>query len=252
MSYEYLGQKYVVQASWEDAKAHLSDAAREELLSSIPEYQRDARSKGVPQLGAGAIFPLPESEIVVEPVMVPAHWPRAFGMDAHWTFTSATFFAQDPETRVCYMYDEYQGEKQSVSIHAARIKAKTADWILGAIDKAADQTEGDGEKLLDMYTAAGLKLIKSSAQKSVDAGLQDMLDAMNEGRFKVFKTCQKWIKEFRIYRRNDKGQIVKKNDHLLDASRYFWNDGRALMRTRPKTVNLQPSAMPDTPRSWMA
>jgi hypothetical protein len=253
MAYSYLGQRYVVQASWEDAAAHLTQEAREELWSSIPEYQRDARSKGIPQLGAGAIFAIPESEIVVEPLKggIPAHWPRGFGMDPHWSFTSVTWWAQDPESLTCYMYDEYQREKQPVGVHAASIKAR-GDWIVGVIDKAADQTEGDGEKLLEMYLRAGLHVVKSSASKGVDAGLQDMLDAMHEGRFKVFSTCQKWIKEFRIYRRNDKGVIVKKADHLLDSSRYFWNDGRALMRVKPKQANFRPSAPIASPRAWMA
>lgn len=253
MAYKYLGQRYTVQASWDDAAAHLTQESRDELWSSIPEYQRDARSKGIPQLGAGAIFPVPEQMIVVEPLKggIPSHWRRGFGMDAHWTFTSCCWWAQDPETQICYMYDEYQVEKQPVGVHAVRIKSR-GDWMVGAIDKATDQTEGDGEKLLELYEKAGLHLVKSSANKGVDAGLQDMLDGMHDGTFKVFSTCQKWIKEFRVYRRNDKGVIVKRNDHLLDSSRYFWTDGRQLMRTRPKPVNLNQSKVPSGSRAWMA
>lgn len=251
MAYSYIGQRYVVQASWEDAAAHLTKEAREELWSSIPEYQRDARSKGIPQLGSGAIFPVPESDLVVEPIKIGADWPRGYGLDPHWTYTSCTWFAQDPATLTYYLYDEYQREKQPVGVHAVSIKAK-GEWVRGVIDKASDQTEGDGEKLLELYMKAGLKVTKSSASKSVDAGLQDMLDAMLEGRFKIFKTCQKWIKEFRVYRRNDKGVIVKKHDHLLDASRYFWNDGRAIMLIKPTPHINRPQHVPDSPRAWMA
>jgi phage terminase large subunit-like protein len=45
--------KFVVQATWDDVP-HLSAEAKAELLASIPPYQREARSKGVPQLGSGA------------------------------------------------------------------------------------------------------------------------------------------------------------------------------------------------------
>jgi hypothetical protein len=31
---------------------------------------------------------------------------------------------------------------------------------------------------------------------------------------------QNWLSEFRIYRRDEKGKIVKQNDHLMDATRY--------------------------------
>ena len=251
MAYNYIGQRYTVMASWEDAAAHLTKESREELWSSLPEYQREARSKGIPQLGAGVIFPVADSDLIIEPIKIGPNWLRGYGLDPHWSFTSCVWFTQDPETLTYYMYDEYQREKQTVGVHAAAIKAK-GEWMRGVIDKAADQTEGDGEKLLEMYRVAGLKVIKSDASKSVDAGLQDMLDAMLEGRFKVFKTCQKWIKEFRTYRRNDKGAIVKKADHLIDASRYFWVCGRNIMCARPKPVAQHHPRIPESNRAWMA
>ena len=58
--------KLVVGATWDDVP-HLSPEQKAELWGSIPPYQRDARSKGIPQLGSGAIYPVPESEIVVDP-----------------------------------------------------------------------------------------------------------------------------------------------------------------------------------------
>src|SRR6516165_4770647 len=67
--------KFTVQASWDDCP-HLSKAAKAELLASIPPYQRQARSKGVPQLGSGAIYQVPESDIVVTDFEIPKHYPR--------------------------------------------------------------------------------------------------------------------------------------------------------------------------------
>ena len=55
--------KLVVSATWDDVP-HLSPEQKTELWGSIPPYQRDARSKGIPQLGSGAIYPVAESEIV--------------------------------------------------------------------------------------------------------------------------------------------------------------------------------------------
>jgi phage terminase large subunit-like protein len=56
--------KFFVQATWDDVP-HLDAASKQALLASIPPYQREARSKGVPQLGAGAIYQVPERDIVV-------------------------------------------------------------------------------------------------------------------------------------------------------------------------------------------
>jgi hypothetical protein len=43
--------KFTVMATWDDAP-HLDEKTRAELFASIPAYQRDARTKGIPQLGS--------------------------------------------------------------------------------------------------------------------------------------------------------------------------------------------------------
>lgn len=52
--------KHVTMASWDDVP-HLNEQDKAILLASIPPYQRDARTKGIPQLGSGAVYPVPES-----------------------------------------------------------------------------------------------------------------------------------------------------------------------------------------------
>ena len=63
----------------------------------------------------------------------------------------------------------------------------------------------------------------------VEAGIMEMLTAMNEGRFKVFAGLEDWFGEFRLYHRKD-GQIVKLKDDLMSATRY------ALMMKREAVV----------------
>ncbi len=53
-------KRFVVMASWDDVP-HLSQQQKDALWNSIPPFQRDARSKGIPQLGSGAIYPVQES-----------------------------------------------------------------------------------------------------------------------------------------------------------------------------------------------
>ena len=67
------GPKHVVIASWDDVP-HLSEKAKGDMLASIQPFQRDARSKGIPQLGSGAIYPVPESEIIVDDMPIPDHF----------------------------------------------------------------------------------------------------------------------------------------------------------------------------------
>jgi phage terminase large subunit-like protein len=56
--------KFTVFCTWDEVP-HLSQEAKDGLWRSIPPFQRDARSKGVPSLGAGAIYPVPEADITV-------------------------------------------------------------------------------------------------------------------------------------------------------------------------------------------
>ncbi len=60
---------------------------------------------------------------------------------------------------------------------------------------------------------------EGSGGNGVEAGLMEMLDRMQSGRFKVFKHLADWFEEFRMYHRKD-GKIVKMDDDLLSATRY--------------------------------
>jgi hypothetical protein len=40
---------------------------------------------------------------------------------------------------------------------------------------------------------------------------------LSAGRIKVFRTLQRFKEEYRVYRRDEKGKVVKKNDHLMDG-----------------------------------
>ena len=44
---------------------------------------------------------------------------------------------------------------------------------------------------------------------------------MSSGRLKVFRNCVNWQSEYRIYRRDEKGKVVKENDHGMDDTRYL-------------------------------
>ena len=71
--------KALISASWDDVP-HLTAEMKDELLSAYPEHERDARTKGIPQLGSGLIYPVPDELITCEPFPIPKHWPR-FGRD---------------------------------------------------------------------------------------------------------------------------------------------------------------------------
>ena len=227
------GPKFVVMASWDEAP-HLDPQAREELWKSIPPYQRDARSKGIPQLGSGAIYPVPESEVVVAPFPIPEHFPRAFGLDTDQGagYTACVWGALDRETQTVYIYDVYKRSRAELAVHVDAIKSRGA-WIPGVGDAAAlIVTQHDAQQLISLYRQAGVNV--QLPDKSVEAGLEKTWGMLSAGKLKVFSSCQAWLEEFRLYRRDEKGRVVKENDHLMDATRYLCMSGIRRMRTKPE------------------
>jgi phage terminase large subunit-like protein len=224
------GTKKVIMATWDDAP-HLTQEQRDKLYESLPVYQRDARTKGIPQLGSGAIYPITESDIIVPPFRIPEHWPKSYGLDVGWNKTAAIFGAIDRENDCAYLYHEHYMGKAEPVIHAKAIQAP-GEWIPGTIDPASrGRGQRDGEQLLQDYIDLGLDL--TMAKNAVESGIHKVWMRLSTGRMKVFSSCQNWLGEFRIYRRDENGNIVKEKDHLMDGTRYYTFTGIDIAIVKP-------------------
>jgi len=222
--------KFVVNATWDDAP-HLTEKQKTELLASIPAYQRDARSKGIPQLGSGAIYPLLEEDITIEPFEMPPTWPKVFALDVGWNRTAALWGAWDQQSDIVYLYSEHYMGKAETIIHADSIKSR-GGWIPGVIDPAsAGAGQADGRRMVDIYVDHGLNL--HYADNAREAGIQAVWHRLSTGKLKVFNSLRNFFAEYRIYRRDENGKIVKENDHLMDACRYLIMSGLAVATTAP-------------------
>ena len=227
--------RFLIMASWDDVP-HLTKAVKDALWAALPPHQRDARSKGIPQLGSGAIFPVPESDLTCEPFEIPEYWPRVYALDVGWNRTAAIWLAIDRESQTVYAYSEHYRGQAEPSVHAEAIRAR-GEWIPGVIDPAArGRSQKDGEQLLQQYTDLGLNL--TAADNAVEAGIYAVWQRLSGGRLKVFRTLQNWLAEYRVYRRDDKGRVVKSNDHLQDATRYGILSGLDIACVKPVVSNI--------------
>ena len=205
---------------------------KDELWASIPPYQRDARTKGIPALGSGAVYQVPESTVSIPDFELPKHWPRAWALDAAASGpTAAVWGALDRESGTLYIYSVYKREQAEPAIHAAAVRAR-GEWIWGVGDVAAI-ANSDGEQFIDLYRRLGLDI--QLADKGVESGIQEVWELLSAGRLKVFASCGGWFEEYRLYRRDEKGRIVKANDHLMDATRYLVKSGLDRMRVEAAT-----------------
>lgn len=245
--------KHVTMASWDDVP-HLTEEAKKQLLASIPPFQRDARTKGLPQLGSGAIYPVAEEQLYVEPFEIPRHWQKAYGLDVGRN-TAAIFIARDPDANQLYVYSDHLQVEGTPSSHVDAIQAR-GKWLKGAIDTSArGRSQTDGENLFEIYTEKGLHIV--NADKAVEAGLYEVLELMMNGRLKIFDTCVNLKKELRMYRRDEQGKVIKKHDHCADAFRYAIFNRDKILRTEAAFKALSEPLEIDTyhinsPDNWMA
>ena len=208
--------KWFTQISWDEAP-HLSKHDKDDLYASIPPYQREARSKGIPQLGSGAIYPIAEDQITVADFPIPDHWRRVWGLDTGWNWTAVVWIAVNLEDGTHYVYSCYKRGTEPPSVHADAIKSRGL-WIPGVAD-AADINKIDGRQMVALYRDDfGLDVVLPI--KAVEAGLYNAWTLFTQGKLKIFKSLTPWFDEYRFYQRDAQGKVVKGNDHLMDATRY--------------------------------
>ncbi len=224
--------QFMNTASWDDAP-HLDEATKEQLLAVYSPMEREMRSRGIPSLGSGVIFPIPDDDIIVEPFEIPQHWVKLIGIDLGFDHPNASVMVtKDPGTNTYYIVDEYSERKQTVPMHAIGIRAMGGDTIPCQFphDAFKHDSGGTGKLFIKLYEDQGVKCVPTTFSNppasdgkpggnSVEIGLHWMLTKMQEGKLKVFSTARKWIQEKQTYHRKD-GKVIKELDDCQAASRY--------------------------------
>jgi hypothetical protein len=90
-----------------------------------------------------------------------------------------------------------------------------------------------------MYSDLGLSLV--AADRSVETGIFRLWQRLSTQRLRVFRSCVNWLTEYRLYRRDEQGRIVKERDHLMDATRY-------LEMELPTVAKLAPAKRASAPK----
>lgn len=240
----------------EDAE-HIPAAERARIIASFPAHEREARAKGIPTLGSGRIFPIEEDAIKVTPFPIPDHFAQIAGLDFGWDHPAAACrLAWDRDADILYLTHAHKAREQTPILFAPAVKA-WGDWIPVAWPHDGLQHDkGSGIELAKQYRDAGLDMLEDKAThppadgepegsggNGVEAGLMEMLDRMQTGRFKVFSNLEIFFDEFRLYHRKD-GKVVKLMDDVISACRY------GMMMKRFAKIKPRASSGRRTTGSW--
>jgi predicted phage terminase large subunit-like protein len=197
------------------------------------------------------IYTAAESDIACDSIDI-KNWPRVFAMDARPTETAALWAALDPQTQTVYVYSEYYQSHGEAAVHAQGIRSR-GKWIPGLLDPMANgRSQSDGFHLLGLYQDSGLDL--DSVPDCEQSGVCEVQQRIRSGRLKVFRTLENFFREYRLYRRDAQGRIVRQNDLLMNCLRYICVAGVDRMRREPKRspAGFRSTLPPGTPGAWMA
>lgn len=238
---------------WDLEGVLYSEQQIKDIVESYPSHERDARSRGIPMMGTGRVYPIDESLIMEEAFKIPHDWRRLAGIDIGWDHpTAVVHLALEPfmgsKDFIAHVYACYAAKEEVYAVHADAIKQR-GDWIPVAWPHDANKADpNSGISVAGQYRAKGVNMLHEHATFyeggfSVETGVQAILNMMKTGRFKVFSHLRDWFHEFRHYHRavpkgaivNKAPQIVKVNDDRMDATRYAFMMNRY---AKAETIDL--------------
>lgn len=242
------GLLYIQRVTWWDSPL-FTDEQINSLLPALDEHERDLRSKGIPAVGKGAVFKIPDDEIKVSDVNPLAHWEILHSID--WgNVKDPTVIAtgvHDVDNDIFYLINiEYLDDSEE-----ARSPANVAKIILNGPYPGApvivphdsglksDASETNGKLLQrlgvnvppDPFSNPQDTMLrnvkfgqKSRSGLSIETGLSEMRYLMSTGQYKVLDSCDSWFREKHSYSYsyNERTRTLgyAGADHCIDASRY--------------------------------
>lgn len=192
----------------------------ERARKTLPAWKFEMFYNGNFSRPAGMIYEDFTEGHIIPAFDIPAAWGRFLGVDFGAVNTSKIWVAQDPESRIYYLYRESLSGNLTTAEHVGSVKKHNEYNLL-----AWGGAKSERQQRMD-WKAAGLD-VKEPPINDVEGGINRVIALLKEKRLYVFDTCKGTIDEFGTYSRelDTNGQptekIKDKNTyHRLDALRY--------------------------------
>jgi hypothetical protein len=126
----------------------------------------------------------------------------------------AVWAAHDRIGDVVFIYDAEIRPRGDLAVLAATLRDK-GKWIPVLFDHMQFDEE-DGIKTADRLADLGVEIFTAPASR--EAAASEINIRLSAGRLKVFEHLEPWFAEYRRYRRDDKGELVTTDTHLIGAT----------------------------------
>lgn len=229
---EVRNHHFYIKSSWSDNPG-LTEEEKELMRISCPPWQLEAREHGTPIFGHGKVFTMAEKEIFIKKRDLPQDFysnaEYIYGLDpasssgGTWGFVLLARY-----DNIIYVIKDYKKSDLTPIEHGDNIFQIIPEWNpIGIHDYA-----GAGE---DLHTKTstidflknkfGFRMSPAVKTKGTKTNTIDKIFILNRsGKFKIVEDeCPNLIEEWRGYARDEKGKIIKENDHTIDALLYALN-----------------------------
>lgn len=233
-----------MQKGWDDAP-HLNEKVKRDLLASFPAHQREMRTKGVPMLGHGRIYDLPEEDITCKAFTIPRHFAIIDGMDFGWDHPQARIqLAIDRDNGMFYVTRAWKARHKSAGEAWTATKSWANNVPTAWPADGLQMEKGSTKQVKQYYQEAGFAMLPDHATwadggNGVEIGLMELRDLMITGKLKVFEGLRDVFDEFLQYHRDENGKIHKVGEDLMDAIRYAYMMRRYAVSLR-ETEDIAP------------
>jgi hypothetical protein len=196
----------------EDNREHLPEDYISDILDALPEKQRARFRDGSWVKAEGVIYDKFDETMILKPEELPATFDRItagqdFGMNI--TNVKIGWFGD-----VIYVVADYGAYNMTTQSFNDELSAR--HWFEVGPDGLGFPVYCDpagGERIQEI--TGGVK-----ANNSVESGVDYINAKIERGQFFVAGNCTGILSEIWDYCRDEAGEIVKVNDHFMDALRY--------------------------------
>jgi PBSX family phage terminase large subunit len=201
----------------EDNREHLPDDYIADILDALPEKQRARFRDGLWVKAEGVIYDRFDETMIVKPEELPERFDRyAAGQDFGLNITNVKIGITGNSIYVLSDYGSYNMTTKSFNT-----ELEARGWF-GTCGSLRDGNYEDFPVFCDPAGGERIQEITNGvkANNSVEAGIDYINAKIERGQFFVCEACTGVLSEIWDYCRDEGGEIVKVNDHFMDALRY--------------------------------
>jgi PBSX family phage terminase large subunit len=196
----------------EDNKDHLPEDYIGDILDALPEKQRARFRDGAWVKAEGVIYDKFDESMIVKADDLPEVFDRfCAGQDFGLNSTNVKIGFKNG---IIYVLADYGAYNMTTKSFDEELRArKWFFWNGGEIDFPVFCDPAGGDRVQEITNG-------TRANNSVESGIDYINAKIERGQFFIADTCTGVLSEIWDYCRDEAGEIIKVNDHFMDAMRY--------------------------------